>query len=54
MSIASAEPVRIAMPSKSMTFLNFYLADKFGLFKNEGGARNFAEVVLLKIQNGKI
>jgi len=36
MSTASAEPVRIAMPSKSMTFLNFYLADKFGLFKNEG------------------
>ena len=35
MSTASAEPIRIAMPSKSMTFLNFYLADKFGLFKNE-------------------
>jgi NitT/TauT family transport system substrate-binding protein len=24
------------MPSKSLTFLNYYLADKFGLFKNEG------------------
>ena len=33
---ASAEPVRVAMPSKSLTFLNYYLADKFGLFKNEG------------------
>jgi ABC-type nitrate/sulfonate/bicarbonate transport system substrate-binding protein len=31
-----AEPVRIAMPSKSLTFLNYYLADKFGLFKREG------------------
>jgi ABC-type nitrate/sulfonate/bicarbonate transport system substrate-binding protein len=35
-SMAFAEPVRIAMPSKSLTFLNYYLADKFGLFKNEG------------------
>jgi ABC-type nitrate/sulfonate/bicarbonate transport system substrate-binding protein len=34
--MASAEPVRIAMPSKSLTFLNYYLADKFGLFKSEG------------------
>jgi ABC-type nitrate/sulfonate/bicarbonate transport system substrate-binding protein len=33
---ALAEPIRIAMPSKSLTFLNYYLADKFGLFKNEG------------------
>jgi ABC-type nitrate/sulfonate/bicarbonate transport system substrate-binding protein len=33
---ALAEPVRVAMPSKSLTFLNYYLADKFGLFKNEG------------------
>jgi ABC-type nitrate/sulfonate/bicarbonate transport system substrate-binding protein len=33
---ASAELVRVAMPSKSLTFLNYYLADKFGLFKNEG------------------
>lgn len=24
------------MPSKSLTFLNYYLADKFGLFKSEG------------------
>jgi ABC-type nitrate/sulfonate/bicarbonate transport system substrate-binding protein len=31
-----AEPIRIAMPSKSLTFLNYYLADKFGLFKSEG------------------
>lgn len=35
-SITFAEPVRVAMPSKSLTFLNYYLADKFGLFKNEG------------------
>ena len=33
---AFAEPVRVAMPSKSLTFLNYYLADKFGLFKSEG------------------
>jgi ABC-type nitrate/sulfonate/bicarbonate transport system substrate-binding protein len=31
-----AESVRVAMPSKSLTFLNYYLADRFGLFKNEG------------------
>jgi NitT/TauT family transport system substrate-binding protein len=31
-----AEPIRIAMPSKSLTFLNYYLADKFALFKSEG------------------
>lgn len=35
-SRASAELVHIAMPSKSLTFLNYYLADKFGLFKSEG------------------
>ncbi len=34
-STACAEPVRVAMPSKSLTFLNYYLAAKFGLFKNE-------------------
>lgn len=33
---ARAEAVRVAMPSKSLTFLNYYLADKFGLFKSEG------------------
>jgi ABC-type nitrate/sulfonate/bicarbonate transport system substrate-binding protein len=33
--MAYAEPVRIAMPSKSLTFLNYYLADKFGLYKAE-------------------
>jgi NitT/TauT family transport system substrate-binding protein len=33
---AWAESVRVAMPSKSLTFLNYYLADRFGLFKNEG------------------
>jgi NitT/TauT family transport system substrate-binding protein len=32
---ALAESVRVAMPSKSLTFLNYYLADRFGLFKNE-------------------
>jgi len=34
-STACAELVRVAMPSKSLTFLNYYLAAKFGLFKNE-------------------
>lgn len=33
---AAAEQVRLAMPSKSMTFLNFYVAEKFGLYKAEG------------------
>ena len=32
---AYGEQVRIAMPSKSLTFLNYYLADKFGLYKAE-------------------
>jgi len=33
---ASAQKIRIAMPAKSMTFLNFYVGDKFGIFKAEG------------------
>jgi NitT/TauT family transport system substrate-binding protein len=32
---AYAEQIRVAMPSKSLTFLNYYLADKFGLYKAE-------------------
>lgn len=32
----AAEKVRVAMPSKSMTFLSFYVADRFGLFRAEG------------------
>jgi ABC-type nitrate/sulfonate/bicarbonate transport system substrate-binding protein len=33
---AAAERVRVAMPAKSMTFLNFYVGEKFGAFKAEG------------------
>jgi ABC-type nitrate/sulfonate/bicarbonate transport system substrate-binding protein len=33
---AAAEKVRVAMPSRSMTFLNFYVGDKFGLYRAEG------------------
>ena len=33
---AMAQKVRIAMPAKSMTFLNFYVGDKFGFYKAEG------------------
>lgn len=33
---AAAQKVRIAMPAKSMTFLNFYVGEKFGIYKNEG------------------
>jgi len=33
---AAAQKVRIAMPAKSMTFLNFYVGDKFGIYKSEG------------------
>jgi ABC-type nitrate/sulfonate/bicarbonate transport system substrate-binding protein len=33
---AAAQKVRIAMPAKSMTFLNFYAGDKFGIYKAEG------------------
>jgi NitT/TauT family transport system substrate-binding protein len=58
MSTASAEPIRIAMPSKSMTFLNFYLADKFGLFKNEGLEVSFpvgkADVQLASVVSGEM
>ena len=28
--------MRVAMPSKSMTFLNFYLGEKFGLYSAFG------------------
>ena len=31
-----AQKVRVAMPAKSMTFLNFYVGDKFGVYKAEG------------------
>ena len=33
---AGAETVRVAMPAKSMTFLNFYVGEKFGVYKAEG------------------
>jgi ABC-type nitrate/sulfonate/bicarbonate transport system substrate-binding protein len=33
---AMAQRVRVAMPAKSMTFLNFYVGDKFGIYKAEG------------------
>lgn len=33
---AAAQKVRIAMPAKSMTFLNFYVGEKFGIYKSEG------------------
>ncbi|MBI1995632.1 MAG: hypothetical protein HYS66_04090 [Deltaproteobacteria bacterium] len=29
---AQGEQIRLAMPSKSMTFLNFYVAEKFGFY----------------------
>jgi ABC-type nitrate/sulfonate/bicarbonate transport system substrate-binding protein len=35
-SEAQAQKVRVAMPAKSMTFLNFYVGDKFGIYKAEG------------------
>lgn len=33
---AAAQRVRIAMPAKSMTFLTFYVGEKFGIYKAEG------------------
>jgi NitT/TauT family transport system substrate-binding protein len=36
MGEAQAQKVRVAMPAKSMTFLNFYVGDKFGVYKAEG------------------
>ena len=38
---AAAQKVRVAMPAKSMTFLNFYVGDKFGIYKAEGIGRVF-------------
>ncbi|MSP38196.1 MAG: hypothetical protein EXR70_06870 [Deltaproteobacteria bacterium] len=55
---AVAEPIRIAMPSKSLTFLNFYLAEKFGLFKSEGLEASFpvgkADVQLTAVVTGEM
>ena len=55
---ARAEPIRVAMPSKSLTFLNFYLADKFALFKNEGLEVSFpvgkADVQLTGVITGEM
>ena len=46
------------MPPRSMTFLNFYLADKFGLFKNEGLEVSFpvgkADVQLASVVSGEM
>ncbi|MBI2533549.1 MAG: hypothetical protein HYW03_15250 [Deltaproteobacteria bacterium] len=39
---AQGEQIRLAMPSKSMTFLNFYVAEKFGFYKAEGFDVSFA------------
>ena len=54
----SAEPIRVAMPSKSLTFLNYYLADKFGLFKAEGLEGTFrvgkADVQLAAVVSGEM
>jgi NitT/TauT family transport system substrate-binding protein len=33
---AVAQKVRVATPAKSMTFLNFYVGEKFGVYKAEG------------------
>lgn len=33
---AVAQKVRVATPAKSMTFLNFYVGEKFGIYKAEG------------------
>ncbi len=54
----SAEPIRVAMPSKSLTFLNYYLAGKFGLFKAEGLEGTFpvgkADVQLAAVVSGEM
>jgi ABC-type nitrate/sulfonate/bicarbonate transport system substrate-binding protein len=53
-----AEPIRVAMPSKSLTFLNYYLADKFGLYKTEGLEASFpvgkADVQLAAVVSGEM
>ena len=36
LGVAMAQKTRVAMPAKSMTFLNFYVGDKFGVYKAEG------------------
>src|SRR5574341_25178 len=34
--IARAEKIRVVMPSKSMTYMNFYIGERFGIYKGEG------------------
>ncbi|MBI4523410.1 MAG: ABC transporter substrate-binding protein [Deltaproteobacteria bacterium] len=34
--IVRAEKIRVVMPSKSMTYLNFYIGERFGIYKAEG------------------
>jgi ABC-type nitrate/sulfonate/bicarbonate transport system substrate-binding protein len=36
LGVGTAQKARVAMPAKSMTFLNFYVGDKFGAYKAEG------------------
>ena len=33
---ATAQKVRVAMPAKSITFLNFYVGDKFSIYRSDG------------------
>ena len=46
---ATGEPVRVAMPSKSMSFLPYYIGDRFGLYRVEGLEPTF---VLMRLEAG--
>jgi len=49
--IAAAEKVRIVMPSKSMTYMNFYVGEKVGLYKaRKQGLRTLASLPDLGIE----
>lgn len=55
---AAAEQVRLAMPSKSMTFMSFYVGEKFGLYKAEGIEISFtvgrADIALAAVVAGEM
>src|ERR1051325_1145510 len=63
MSVASigntqAEQVRVAMPSRTMGFMNFYVGEKFGIYSAEGLDVSFsvmkADLTVAAVVSGEI
>ncbi len=53
-----AEQVRVAMPSRTMGFMNFYVGEKFGIYSTEGLELSFsvmkADITVAAVVSGEI